>query len=129
MRASIRRQLRSSFAQDDTPRSKPSLIPPPTPPFPGQKGQQTGPSKLDILFKQYASIIGVPADQHASSAVPSQPQMPPTDPAIVNNIYKLGVTDLSGVLTVLRTEFDKLNPTDDRSMKFERIAQVKNVSP
>jgi hypothetical protein len=54
--------------------------------------------------------------------------MPPTDPAIVNNIYKLGVTDLSGVLTVLRTEFDKLNPTDDRSMKFERIAQVKNVS-
>jgi hypothetical protein len=55
--------------------------------------------------------------------------MPPTDPAIVNNIYKLGVTDLSGVLTVLRTEFDKLNPTDDRSMKFERIAQVKTVSP
>lgn len=46
---------------------------------------------------------------------------------MVSNVHKIGVTDLDGVVSVLEREFNKLKPTNDRSMKLEMIAQVRNT--
>lgn len=121
MRASIRKQLRSSFGHDDNPRSRATPAAVSATSSQGSLGQ----FKFNSIFQQNAGSSGSPVERASTSSS----QGKPTDPAIVKNVHKLGVTDLSGVLAVLRREFDKVVPTEDRSMKFERIAQVKTRLP